>query len=230
MHFRGQAATEYTILLAVTLMVGLAATALLTWSPGVGKDTRLHQSEAYWRAAQPFAVVAANTNSRGTLSLVVQNNGAESTVLKSIGIGGNSYYASSTLIGPGQTATVVIAAFLNSSTGLYDGLLSFTYDTVGMSNLVQSGARNFIVGCPTSFAGYGGIPCVALGSSGCSITGECCTGGNTTCDSGTCCIPDQMGPCTTSAQCCGEGGTCMPMSHTCTVIGEPEEPEEGGEI
>lgn len=54
---RGQGATEYLILLAAVLIIALASIALLGFFPGAADDTRIAESEAYWRSATPVSIM-----------------------------------------------------------------------------------------------------------------------------------------------------------------------------
>ncbi len=204
LSFRGQTSTEYVILLAVVLMVALASTTLLTWNAGLSKDAKIRQSEAYWRSTQPFAIVGASAGSNGTLSLKIQNNAAESLVLKTISLGNASYSLGSIYVSPGGSATVSLSANISSGSGYYEGNVSFTYNSASFSNLVQGGNRNFAVNAPTSITQV----CIALGSSGCSVVGDCCTATNVSCSSSKCCIPNRVGGCTAATDCCCYGDIC----------------------
>jgi hypothetical protein len=185
MALRGQAATEYLILLATVLMVALSATALLTWNSGVSSGVKVKQSETYWRAAQPFAIVGAKVADTGTLEMIVQNNLAESVVLKSVRIGGATSIVN-TYVGPGSLGSVSIQSAFTSSGGLCEGDVSFTYDTSSFSGLVQQGASALAVSCPNC------APECADPS--CAGSGQACDpdGGPYCCENGLGCNTDTM--------------------------------------
>ncbi|MEM2137936.1 MAG: hypothetical protein QW568_02515 [Candidatus Anstonellaceae archaeon] len=80
---KGQGATEYLVLLAVVLIIALVSIALLSWFPGTAGDTRLTESQLYWKSASPLSVedVYGETNSvldnkRSVVVMIVKNNGA----------------------------------------------------------------------------------------------------------------------------------------------------------
>jgi hypothetical protein len=56
-RLRGQGSTEYLVLLAVVLIIGLVALALLSFFPGTSLDAKLTQSKMYWSSASPIAIV-----------------------------------------------------------------------------------------------------------------------------------------------------------------------------
>jgi len=55
--FRAQGATEYLVLLAVVLIVALVSVALLGFFPGMASDSKITQSQIYWKSAAPIAIV-----------------------------------------------------------------------------------------------------------------------------------------------------------------------------
>ena len=54
---QGQGAIEYLVLLAVVLIVALVSVALLGFFPGMASDAQIMQSQTYWQAASPIAIV-----------------------------------------------------------------------------------------------------------------------------------------------------------------------------
>ena len=78
---RAQGATEYLVLLAVVLIVALVSVALLGFFPGMAQDSKITQSEMYWKSASPIAITEWGarvwTVNAGTYPYVrVKNNGA----------------------------------------------------------------------------------------------------------------------------------------------------------
>jgi len=78
---RAQGATEYLVLLAVVLIVALVSVALLGFFPGMASDAQITQSQAYWRSAQPIAIIEASAAQEAAGSgtypyLRIRNNGA----------------------------------------------------------------------------------------------------------------------------------------------------------
>jgi hypothetical protein len=55
--FKAQGSTEYLVLLAVVLIIGLVSLALLSFFPGTSLDAKLTQSKMYWSSASPIAIV-----------------------------------------------------------------------------------------------------------------------------------------------------------------------------
>jgi len=55
--YAGQGATEYLVLLAIVLIVALVSVALLGFFPGMASDSKITQSQMYWRSASPVSIV-----------------------------------------------------------------------------------------------------------------------------------------------------------------------------
>jgi len=60
----GQGATEYLVLLAVVLIVALVSVALLGFFPGMASESRIAQSEIYWKSASPIAIVESGAKTQ----------------------------------------------------------------------------------------------------------------------------------------------------------------------
>jgi hypothetical protein len=55
--FKAQGSTEYFVLLAVVLIIGLVSLALLSFFPGTSLDAKLTQNKMYWSSASLIAIV-----------------------------------------------------------------------------------------------------------------------------------------------------------------------------
>jgi len=105
---KGQGATEYLVLLAIVLIVALVSVALLGFFPGMAQDSKIAQTQAYWRSASPLAVLetgkatyveyswggcgvtAAGDVGCTNVDIIIQNNGAYPIRLKKLLSGNNS--------------------------------------------------------------------------------------------------------------------------------------------
>jgi len=74
---RGQGATEYLVLLAVVLIVALVSVALLGFFPGMASDSKITQSQIYWRSASPISIVDIQARGAGGIYIYmkVKNSG-----------------------------------------------------------------------------------------------------------------------------------------------------------
>ncbi len=158
MGMHAQAATEYLILLAVVMMIALVSLGLLGFYPGLARDAKLRQSEAYWRGTSPIAITGALAESNGVLTLALENHGTESIAVTATNghqpgqmdrlydmCAGHSIYMS-----PGQNGTMQLKVGLSSGTRLCSISISFTYNSEKFNNLVQAGSRDLWVQCPAS--------------------------------------------------------------------------------
>lgn len=58
--FRAQGATEYLVLLAVVLVIGLVGIALLGFFPGTASEAQFSESQIYWGSASPVAITESS--------------------------------------------------------------------------------------------------------------------------------------------------------------------------
>ena len=108
-------------------------------SSGLGPQTPEMQSQAYWKAASPFAITqftASGTN----LTLLVQNNNAEAVALVSLrGIGFNPF-ASTTFL-PGETKQINIQLRAPCPTGT-----AYSYDEIVITYIIRNDITRAFVG------------------------------------------------------------------------------------
>jgi|GEM_PF-1418480 len=129
---RGQGATEYLVLLAVVLIIALVAVALLAFLPGTAADSRVAESQGYWKGASPLAITASSAT-RDPYSTVhypfmkIQNTGTNPIRLRQIVAGTNT-----------------ISTYTNTVTGQTGNLL--TDITIAPGKSVCFGGFNS--GCP----------------------------------------------------------------------------------
>jgi len=62
---RGQGATEYLIMLAVVLLIGIVAIALLGFFPGISGDVKQTQLDTFWRRATPVGITEVRAGPGG---------------------------------------------------------------------------------------------------------------------------------------------------------------------
>ena len=81
-RMKGQGATEYLVLLAVVLIIALVSIALLGFFPGISTDAKITQSQSYWKAGRPFAILEHTLNAASANgTIVVQNADATGTII-----------------------------------------------------------------------------------------------------------------------------------------------------
>ncbi|MFA6329257.1 MAG: carboxypeptidase-like regulatory domain-containing protein [Candidatus Micrarchaeia archaeon] len=113
---RGQASTEYLVVLGAVLAVGLVAVGTMAALPSFGQMARQQQLDQYWMAATPFSITAIKL-SDGNFSLSVANNAKKPEVLTGIELGTGTqviqFWASngSQSFRPGQETVVANESF-----------------------------------------------------------------------------------------------------------------------
>ena len=157
---RGQAATEYLVILGAVLLVGLVVIGMLGWFPSLGGANKEQQSKAYWSSTSPFSVVSARLGS-SNVTMRLRNQGPEKLLLSSVEFGDPAngtiiVFAPSQVLGTGEEADFSNAAFTVSNpcsgagkTGtLFEFRnLSFTYTQGLISGMRQVGSEPFVGRC-----------------------------------------------------------------------------------
>lgn len=126
---KGQASTEYLVILAVVIIIALVVVAVLGGFIDIGTGASQQSSKAYWRTADVGIVDWSQTNT--TFTAVVRNNQDYRISIKNITVGSASD-ATPVTLSPGSTASksVTIACTAGSS---YSYTVSFIYDNLDYS-------------------------------------------------------------------------------------------------
>ncbi|VVB59017.1 Concanavalin A-like lectin/glucanases superfamily protein [Candidatus Anstonella stagnisolia] len=84
---KAQAAAEYLVILGAVLLISTVAIALLDFFPGMSADSKISQSDSYWQASRPFAILAHTRSAApvGTSGYWAFDEGAGSTASDSVG-------------------------------------------------------------------------------------------------------------------------------------------------
>ncbi len=157
---KGQASTEYLIILAVVVIVALAVVGVLGGFPTLTKGVSTKDSLAYWQSGdigieKPYLSTSADS------TIVLRNNQNFGITITSVAFNGapanngtNSNLPAT--LSPGQTVTVLITAnATNPCTGGVAGSSTFSptvrinyYDTSSLSNQYQfTGAKPLVGTC-----------------------------------------------------------------------------------
>ncbi len=83
---RGQASTEYLVVLGAVLMVGVVAVGTMTSLPSFGQMAKEQQLGKYWLTATPFSISAYKL-SDGNFSITISNNAKTPETLTGIELG-----------------------------------------------------------------------------------------------------------------------------------------------
>jgi len=89
---RGQASTEYLVILGAVLMIGLVAVGTMTVIPSLNQVAKERQMGQYWAQATPFSISFSRLDA-GNYSLSVANNAKKTLVLTEIELGVDSQVA-----------------------------------------------------------------------------------------------------------------------------------------
>ncbi len=205
---KGQGATEYLLLVAVIIVIGVIVATIVAFAGTGGvPQIRKMKADAYWRSARPLSILDSTITPDGDISLVLQNREADAATLTGITLGDAPAAAVSQTIGPGDTQTVTAdAPAVPGSEGYC------TYDSVALDyrlgelDLQQQSEEDLVVNCPS-----GGV---------CYKEGEECPSSN--CCASLSCIGTGWGGgpsiCYPDSQCRQEGYDCQVLGDCCFML------------
>ncbi|MFN3910012.1 MAG: hypothetical protein ACK4J0_02150 [Candidatus Anstonellaceae archaeon] len=148
---KGQGASEYLILLAVVLIIGIIAVALLGGFSDIGAGAREKEARQYWAGAvRPFTI--QDWAQKGTVfSLTIKNNEPYKLVITNITISNVSYAPSGGLsFAGGGVKTISISGFNACNQTTFDYFeypVVITYSSSDISGKVQKGEKPLVGPC-----------------------------------------------------------------------------------
>ncbi|VVB98566.1 Uncharacterised protein [uncultured archaeon] len=146
---RGQASTEYIVILAVVLVVALVVIGLLGQFTGFSTAGLEQQSTAYWQATSPFSIQNAKV-SGNTVQLDIKNQLTQRLNLTNISFDGVDVGTGARTFAPGQTVTLggTITGFNCTSAQPYEFTkVIIRYDQGSISGLTQVGDKSLAGKC-----------------------------------------------------------------------------------
>ena len=163
----GQGATEYLVLLAVVLIIGLVSIALLGFFPGISGGVSEAESQAYWGGiARPIRVNGAFSRYGGNICGIaggtsgyiinIENIDVGSIVLTGVYVNNTlssgvcvpgSPYASSLRLGSSEKATIYVREYYCSAGETVSLPLGFRYDSQYLPSRVENGTKRYVFKC-----------------------------------------------------------------------------------
>lgn len=132
---RGQASTEYLLLLAIVVVVGLLAVASVVDVPGLLAGAGAPQHRAFWRDAD-IAVLGATLHEDGSGVLLVKNQKGFAIMLDDVKLNGKDVSLNARLY-PGEEKTLSFGAGAGpTGSGAFALIVDFGY-----SDAESSGGR-----------------------------------------------------------------------------------------
>jgi hypothetical protein len=126
---KGQASTEYLVILAVVIIIALVVVAVLGGFIDIGTGATQQSAKAYWRTAD-IGIVDWSQNTTN-FTAVVRNNQDYRVSLTKMNVSGTADTTAVTLIQGGKaTKTFAMACTAGSS---YSYTVAFTYDNLDSS-------------------------------------------------------------------------------------------------
>jgi hypothetical protein len=123
----------------------LAGSALFGMSSNAGEESRLTQTESYWKIARPFSIFPPSISSSGNGTLAVQNmDSSDIYIIKKVELDGVPSIHSMK-VSPGETKTLQVSGLPpGEKGGIYEFSVKITYSTPGGMNKDQIGAKKLI--------------------------------------------------------------------------------------
>ena len=146
--FKGQVSTEYLVILAISLVLGLVLVYLIGGFGGTGAGTVDTQSQQAWGTAAPFAIT--DWEQSGTsMQLEIQNNDLEQLILTNISMDGASVFSTGTAFESGQKLTInaTIPGSCAAGTSFSHDKVMLTYIQGGIRGKTEVGSKPLIGRC-----------------------------------------------------------------------------------
>ncbi|MEM3362439.1 MAG: hypothetical protein QXH71_04415 [Candidatus Anstonellaceae archaeon] len=148
---KGQGASEYLILLAVVLIIGIIAIALLGGFTEMGGGAKETESRQYWKGViRPFTI--QDWAQRGTnVYLTIKNMEPTKLVINNITIGNVTYSPPGGIsFGGGASKTITIGGFTACNASSYDYFeypITIVYSSSDISGRIQKGEKPIVGPC-----------------------------------------------------------------------------------
>ncbi|MFH1095265.1 MAG: hypothetical protein V1728_03535 [Candidatus Micrarchaeota archaeon] len=152
---KGQGASEYLVLLAVVLVVGMVALALLSGFTQTGGEAQTRESKEYWTSTSPFSAMEMSQQN-STFYLALLNNQPDHLTINNITLtdksGNSSTYSppDGVSLRSGQQRTLSFTAPRACDPVSYDYFeynVVITYSTFDIDNKMQRGAKPLVGPC-----------------------------------------------------------------------------------
>ena len=148
---RGQASTEYLIILAVVIVVALVVVGILGWFPGLGGGIRESASQSYWKSATPFSISEYRVTAAGNVTLTMQNVLEQSVSVTLISFNNlNTTFSPAIDFGSGDKRVVQFNLTQKSCPKIGDSFsytVRITYDTENIPGNQQIGDKPLVGKC-----------------------------------------------------------------------------------
>jgi uncharacterized protein (UPF0333 family) len=138
MNKKGQAATEYLIVLAVVVIIALIVVAITGGIPGIGKGAAGRTSAAYW-ATQDVAITSFAISAAGDDIVTVKNNAREAITITALTVNSIALEPATSILGLGGTKsyTGAVAACTAGQGYSYPVVITYTNSKTGASTTLS---------------------------------------------------------------------------------------------
>jgi hypothetical protein len=141
---KGQGATEYMIVLAVVIIIGLIVIGILRNVPASGAAAKARASKAYWESAD-IGITDYAIDGSG-LKIYVRNNFARDIEITNIKFGTTSVYTTNTVFRPGEIKELTSTSITCTAGRSYSYSISIDYTELATTSSFTFDSATDLVG------------------------------------------------------------------------------------
>lgn len=144
---RGQAATEYLIILSVVVIIALIVVGVLGGFAGISGGITRQQSEAYWSSIAEVGISANYRIAPNIAELTIKNNRPFTIRIDDLTLNGaGDIYPDGLILPPGQTSNLNVSGHTCTIGQAYSYNIQIKYTDPSTSRLFTFRGQNPIVG------------------------------------------------------------------------------------
>lgn len=154
MRKKGQTATEYLIILAVVIIIGLIVVGVLSGIPSIGGGAKSNSANSYWNTAK-IAITSKSVTPDGNVTLNLRNNFADTITITNIALtdsanqGNQSTF--NTIIPAGATSEFVVNNVTSGDpNSAYSYSIEIDYTAADSATYIFNGDGNEVSGIRTN--------------------------------------------------------------------------------
>jgi hypothetical protein len=132
---KGQASTEYLIILAVVIVIALIVIGVMGGIPGIGTAGQSRTSASYWATADVGIISHSVTTGTDTATIIVRNNIPNQIQITALTLDGSAMDPVPSTLAPGSTNTFNLtgATICSNAGDSYSLAVSVTYTNTATS-------------------------------------------------------------------------------------------------
>jgi hypothetical protein len=145
---KGQASTEYLVIMAIVLVVALVVVYLIGGFSGMGGSTMETESQQAWGTAAPFSITVLK-QSGSILEMELRNSDINTLMITDISMDGSSVYSANVSFTSGQKRLLIASVQNCGAAGarFSHENVRITYNQGGITGKTETGSKPLIGRC-----------------------------------------------------------------------------------